>query len=53
MLGKLMYGNVDAYLLWLRLLAKYLINICNLKISRAESSIFHKKYDNGKLDLVM
>ena len=25
-LGKLMYGNIDAALLWLRLLAKYLVN---------------------------
>ena len=26
LLGKLMYGNSDAALLWIRLLAKYLVN---------------------------
>ena len=26
LIGKLMYGNVDAALLWIRLLAKYLVN---------------------------
>ena len=37
LIGKSMYGNVNAYLLWLRLLAKYLINECNPKISKADS----------------
>ena len=36
-LGKFMYENIDAALLWLRLLAKYLVKKCNLKISRADS----------------
>ena len=36
-LGDFMYGNIDAALLWLRLLAKYLVKKCNLKISRADS----------------
>ena len=35
--GKLMYGNVDAALLLLRLLAKYLDNEYNLKMSRSDS----------------
>ena len=35
--GKSMYGNVDAALLWLRLLAKYLVNECNLKRTKADS----------------
>ena len=37
LLRKSMYGNVDADLLWLRLLAKYLINKCNPKISNTNS----------------
>ena len=53
LLGKLMYGNVDAALLWLRLLAKYLVNECNLKKSKAESFISFKKDEKGKLELVM
>ena len=40
---KLMYGNVDAALLWLRLLAKYLVNEFNLKSIKADSYIFFKK----------
>ena len=36
-LGDFMYGNIDAALLWLRLLDKYLVKKCNLKISRADS----------------
>ena len=35
-LGKLMYGNVDAALLWLILLAKYLMNECNMKIIKSD-----------------
>ena len=37
LLGNSMYGNVDAALLWLRLLDKYLVNECNLKSIKAES----------------
>ena len=37
LLGKLMYGNVDAALLWIRLLATYLVNECNLKRTKADS----------------
>ena len=48
LLGKSMYGNVDAALLWLRLLAKYLVNECNLKRSKADSWIFFRKYEEGK-----
>ena len=53
LLGNLMYGNVNIYLLWLRLLDKYSFNECNLKRSKADSCIFYKKYDNGELELVM
>ena len=35
--SKLMYGNVGAALLWLRLLDKYLVNKCNLKRRKADS----------------
>ena len=48
-----MYGNLHAVLLWLKLLAKYLIKKCNLKISKADSYIFYKKFDDGKLEIVM
>ena len=37
LLGKLMYRNVDAALLWLRLLDKYLIDECKLKRSKVDS----------------
>ena len=47
------YGNVDASLLWLRLLAKYLINVRKLKISKTDSYIIYKKYDDRKLELMM
>ena len=40
LLGKSMYGNFDAVLLRLRLLADYLVNKCNLKRSKADSCIF-------------
>ena len=49
LLGKLMYGNVDAAILWLRLLDKYLVNKCNLKSREAESCIFFRKYEKGNL----
>ena len=48
-----MYGNVDADLLWLRLLARYLINECNLKRRNDDSCIFYKKNDKEKSELVM
>ena len=48
-----MYGNLHAVLLWLKLLAKYLIKKCNPKISKADSYIFYKKFDDGKLEIVM
>ena len=48
-----MYGNVDAELLWIRLLGKYLVNECNLKRSKADSCIFFRKYEKGKLELVI
>ena len=40
-----MYGNVDAALLWLRLLAEYLFNEFNLQRSKADYFILFKKYD--------
>ena len=40
LLGNLKYGNVDAALLWLRLVAKYLVKECNLKRSKADLCIF-------------
>ena len=48
-----MYGNVDAVLLWLRLLAEYLVNEFNVKMSKAESFIFFRKDEKFKLDIVM
>ena len=48
-----MYGNVDAALLWLIILSKYWINEFYLKRIESDSCIFYKKYDNGKLTLVM
>ena len=48
-----MYGDVDAMLLWLRLLAKYLVNECNPKRSKADSSIFFGKDEKGKSELVI
>ena len=53
LIRKLMYRNVDAALLWLRLLAKYLVKKCNLKRSKDNSFIFFRKYEKGKLELVM
>ena len=50
-IGKLIYGNVDAALLWLRLLAKYLVKKCNLKRSEADSFIFFRKYEKGKVEI--
>ena len=41
---KFMYGNVDAALLWIRLLAKYLVKECNLKKRKADSCIFFGEY---------
>ena len=37
LLGKLMYVNVDAALLWLRVLAEYLVNEYNIKMIKADS----------------
>ena len=48
-----MYGNLDAALLWLNILAKYLINKWNMKKIKAGSWIFDNKYDEVKLELVM
>ena len=53
LLGKLMYGNVDSAILWLILLAKYLVNECNLRMSKAESCILFRKYEKNNLKLVM
>ena len=48
-----MHRNVYAEILWLILLDKYLVNECNLKMSRTYSSIFFKKDYKGRLELVM
>ena len=53
LLGNPMYGNVDAAILWLRLISKYLMNVCNKTRSNTDYCIFYKKYDNGQLELVM
>ena len=53
LLGNLMYGNLDAALLWLKMIAKYLINECKLKIIKSNSFIFYHKYDDGELELMM
>ena len=45
--------NVDAAILCPILLAKYLVNKCNLKRSKADSYIFLRKDEKGKLELVM
>ena len=47
LLGKSMYGNVDAELLCIRLLAKYLVNKCKLKSSKADLCIFFRKMRRG------
>ena len=44
-----MYGNVNADLLWLRLLDTYLMNECKLERIKAEYCILYKKDDEGKL----
>ena len=48
-----MYVNVDSALLWLKLLDKYLVNGCNLKMINADSCILFRKDDKGNLELVM
>ena len=53
LLGESIYGNVDAALLWLRLLDKYLIKECDMTRIQADYLIFYKKYDRGKLKIVM
>ena len=53
LLGKLMYENVDAALLWIRILAKYLVNKYNLKRSKLDSCTFFRKYGKGNLELAM
>ena len=53
LLEKSMYVNVYVALLWLILLAKYLINEFNLKRSKSESCILCRKYGDRKLKLVV
>ena len=53
LLGNLVYGNFDAALLWPRHLAEYLVNECKLKRINADSCIFFRKYEKGKLEIVM
>ena len=47
------YGNVNAYLLWLRLFAKYLTKECDMTKIQAGSYIFYNNYDGGKFELVI
>ena len=42
-----MYGDVDAALLWLILIAKYLIKKCNMTRIKADSCISYKKDYDG------
>ena len=46
-----MYGTTYEDLLWLRLLAKYLIQEINMPISKSYYWIFYKKDQDGKLEL--
>ena len=48
-----MYGNVDTDLLWLILIAKYLIKEYNATRTKANYRIFYKKDNDGKLELVI
>ena len=48
-----MYGNVDAAILWLIILAKYLVRDCNPKGSKEGSYVFFRKYDKGNLELMI
>ena len=48
-----MCGNVDAALLWLRLLDKYSTKECDMTKIQSEFCIFYRKYDGVKLDIVM
>ena len=43
LLGKSMYGNFDAALFWLILLAEYLVNKINLKVTR-QTPVFSLGY---------
>ena len=48
-----MYGNVYVDLLWLIMLAKYLIKERNMTRSKQILAFYKKKDDDGKLELVM
>ena len=48
-----MYGNVDANLLWLSILDKYIIKKFDMTRIHSDSCIFYKKDEKGKLELVM
>ena len=48
-----MYGNVDADILWLIPIAKYLTNECNITIIKVDYWIFYKKGGDGKSELVV
>ena len=48
-----MYGNINTELFWRRMLAKYLVNECNLKRSKPDSYIFFRNDKKGKSELVM
>ena len=53
LLGKSMYVNVDAALLWLRLLYKYLTKEFYTTRIQAEYCIFYTQYDSSELGLVI
>ena len=48
-----MYRNVNTSLLWIRLLAKELVNKWNLKRSKYDSWILFLKDEKGKFKLVI
>ena len=49
LLRKLMNVNVDTALLWLIMIAKYIIKKYKMKRSNPNSFIFYKRNDNGNL----
>ena len=49
LLGKSMYGNIDAEILWIRLLDQYLVNEYNIKRSKVGSCRLFRKYYQKKL----
>ena len=48
-----MHGNVDAALLWIRLLETYVVIECNINRIKSCSCIFFHKDGKGDLELVI